>query len=272
MKISIIMPNRNGERYIDQAIRSVLIQRQDTEVDLEFLVIDGASTDASLQIVDRYRPDIARIISEKDSGPASAINKGLRLATGDIVGWLNADDYYYPGTLARVIAAVKKRPGHAVYFGRCPIVDEIGLEIRKGITVFKEMFFPLSSRFTIQCINYISQPGTFFTRRAFEQAGLLREDLHAAFDYEFFLRLWRQGGAVRITGGPVAAFRWHEVSISGRGFGRQFREEYEAAVRDAGRFSPQALCHWFVRWGIVGSYSLMEIHRRKSGRRTGQGT
>ena len=271
MKISIIMPNRNGDRYIEQAIRSVLAQRQDKEVELEFLVIDGASTDTSLQIIDRYLPDIARVISEKDRGPASAINKGLRLATGEIIGWLNADDYYFPGALARMVEVVKKRPGHAIYFGRCPIIGETGVEIRKGITAFKECFFPASSRFTIQCINYLSQPATFFTRGAFERAGPLREDLRAAFDYEFFLRLWRQGGAARIPGKPVAAFRWHEVSISGLDFERQFREEYEAAVRDAGRFSPQALCHWFVRWGIVGSYSLMAIYRRKSGRRAGQG-
>ncbi len=256
------MPNRNGGRYIEQAIRSVLSQRQDDGVDLEFLVIDGASTDDSLRIIERHRAEIAHLVSEQDAGPASAINKGLRLATGDVIGWLNADDYYYPGALARVIEAAKKRPDHALYFGHCPIVNETGLEIRKGITLFKEMFFPLSSRFTIQCINYLSQPATFFTRRAFEQAGFLREDLRAAFDYEFFLRLWRLGGAVRMAGGPVAAFRWHEGSISGQVFGRQFREEYEAAVRDSGRFSPQALCHWFVRWGIVGSYSLMARHRR----------
>jgi hypothetical protein len=79
----------------------------------------------------------------------------------------------------------------------------------------------------------------------------------AAWDYEFILRLWRCGNTVHIPGAPTAAFRWHEQSISGQNFRIQFQEEYEAARADAGRFSPQTLLHFFVRWGIVGIYSLM---------------
>lgn len=261
MKVSIITPNRNGARYLETCIRSVLAQREEG-VDLQYIFIDGASTDASLEIAGRFRDRIDAFVSEPDQGPASAINKGLRLAQGEIVGWLNADDVYRPGALRRVVDAMQANPGRALCFGRCPIVDEDGREIRRGITKFKEMFFPVSSRFTIQCINYISQPAAFFRRPAVEKAGHLREDLKAAFDYDFILRLWRHGGAARIGGAPLAAFRWHESSISGRGFARQFREEFDAAVRDAGRFSLQALIHLGVRWGIVGSYSLMALARR----------
>lgn len=268
MKVSIITPNFNGERYLEGCIRSILDQRQ-PGLELEYIVVDGGSRDGSMAIVDRYRAELAHVISEPDRGPADAINKGLRLATGELVGWLNADDTYYPGALQRVAAVMTAQPGRALCFGHCPIVDEAGQEIRGGITRFKEAFFPFSGRFTIQCINYISQPATFFRRSAVTTAGLLRDDLKCAWDYDFILRVWRQGGAVWVRNPPLAAFRWHEGSISGRNFALQFKEEWEAAARDAGRFSLQALLHLGVRWGIVGSYSWMARQRI---RRKAEGT
>jgi GT2 family glycosyltransferase len=196
-------------------------------------------------------------VREKDTGPANAINRGLKMATGDILAWLNADDFYEPGALALVAAAFEQNPDMAFCFGRCRIVDEKGQEIRKGITRFKECFYPVSSRFTFQTINYISQPAMFFRRTAFEAAGPLREDLRAAWDYEFILRLWRQGRAKVLFGAPLAAFRWHACSISGQHFRQQFQEEYEAARADAGWYAPQTLLHAGVRFGIVAIYSWM---------------
>lgn len=258
--ITVITPNWNGARFIERCLLSVLGQRE-PGVELEYIVVDGGSTDGSLEIIDRYRDGMARVISEKDQGPASAINKGLQLATGDVVAWLNADDFYFPGSLARVARAFAEHPGKALGFGRCLIVDEEDKEIRRGITRFKEFFFPISCRFAIQSINYISQPAMFFRRAAMDKAGLLREDLKAAWDYDYTLRLWRQGGGFHLPGNPLSAFRWHEGSISGQHFRRQFKEEYDVAVADAGRISPQGLLHLGVRWGIVGSYSVMSWRR-----------
>ena len=260
MKISIVTPVYNSAPFVDEAITSVLSQR-DSGVQLEYIVVDGGSTDGSLDIVRQHDADISLIISESDRGPADAVNKGLRRASGDILCWLNADDRYYPGALNRVVSTMAEHPQTALVFGHCPIIDTAGREIRRGITLFKEAFFPLSSRFTIQCINYLSQPATFFRRAAFEKAGPLREDLTAAWDYDLFLRLWRHGSAVRVGGDPLAAFRWHETSISGRQFRLQFKEEWDAAARDAGPYSLQALLHLGVRWGIVGSYSAMAALR-----------
>lgn len=265
VKISVITPNRNGGRFLEACVQSVLAQRA-AGVAVEYIVVDGGSTDESLAILDRCRGELDALIVEPDSGPADAINKGLRRATGDVVGWLNADDYLLPGALARVAETMARHPARALCFGRCPIVDEQGAEIRRGITRFKEAFFPVSSRFAFQCINYVSQPATYFRRQAMERAGPLREDLKAAFDYDFFLRLWRHGGAIRVPGGPLAAFRWHAASISGQQFRRQFREEFEAARADAGACSLQTLLHFGVRWGIVGSYTVMAWRRRRGAR------
>ncbi|HMP76463.1 MAG TPA: glycosyltransferase family 2 protein [Kiritimatiellia bacterium] len=261
LKISIITPNWNGAAHLDACLRSIHAQRV-PGVELEHIVLDGGSTDGSHAILDRHRDGIDHLVIEADRGPADAINKGLRVASGDWVGWLNADDLYAPGALARAVSVAQRRPDAALLFGRCTIIDESDHEIRKGITRFKECFFPFSSRFTFQCINYISQPATLFRRSAVESAGPLREDLKAAFDYEFFLRLLRQGPAVRVPGSPLASFRWHPASISGQHFARQFREEYEAARADAGRFSPQTLIHLGVRWGIVASYTWMTRRAR----------
>lgn len=262
MKISVITPNFNGERYLRECIESVLAQRCEA-VELEHILIDGASTDGSPAIIEEYRGELAQVVSEPDRGPAHAINKGLALATGDVLAWLNADDMYYPGALERVAGVMEAVPWCALCFGHCPIVGQDGREIRRAITRFKELFFPTASRFTIQCINYVSQPAMFFRRSAFEDAGPLREDLTAAWDYELILRLWRRGGGVVAWGKPLAAFRWHEHSISGQNYATQFREEWQVASTDAGRFSLQSLLHLAVRFGIVSVYSLMAMLRRR---------
>jgi glycosyltransferase involved in cell wall biosynthesis len=266
LKFSIITPNKNSGRFLEETIRSVISQKE-FDIDLEYIVIDGGSTDESLKIIRSYEQDISQIISEPDQGPVSAINKGLRLASGEIVAWLNADDRYHPGALKRVTKIMTEYPEKALCFGACRIIDEAGLEIRRGITRFKEAFFPISSQFTIQCLNYISQPAMFFRRSSLEAAGYLRKDLVAAWDYDFILRLWRQGGAAYVPGPPLSDFRRHPASISARRFTLQFKEEFDVAASDAGWLSPQTWIHWIVRWGIVGAYTLMAASRMNKGPR-----
>jgi glycosyltransferase involved in cell wall biosynthesis len=116
-------------------------------VQLEYIVVDGKSTDGSIDILDKYREEIDVLIIEEDTGPANAINKGFARASGDIISWLNADDIYYPGTLKRVAEVMGNSESASFCFGKCPIIDEEGGEIRHGITRFKELFFPISSHF-----------------------------------------------------------------------------------------------------------------------------
>jgi len=253
MKISIITPTFNSANSLPATLDRILSQTGDFE--LETIVVDGGSTDATLEILARYQSRLTHVISEPDQGPADAINKGLRSCTGEVINWINADDLLAPGALDRVARHVRANPDRALCFGRCRIVDTSGQEIRRAITGFKEMFYPFSSRFTLQCINYISQPAMFFRRSAMEQAGFLRTDLKAAWDYEYVLRLWRHGGASRVRGVPLADFCWRPDSISGAHFHTQFQEELDVAVADAGPFSPQAWIHRLVRWGIVTIYT-----------------
>jgi len=265
MRFSIVTPNYNGEKYLARTLDSILLQKNEG-IDLELIVVDGMSTDGSVKILEKYAPNIAHLVIEKDTGPANAINKGFAVASGDIVAWLNADDLYFPGALKRVRQMFERQEGLSLCFGRCPIIDENGAEIRTLITRFKEYFFPLSSQFTFQCINYISQPALFFSREAMVRAGKLREDMVAAWDYEFMLKLWHFGKGAVIPGGPVAAFRWHEQSISGQNYKIQFKEELDAVVAELGRWKLQVLLHHCVRWGIVGAYNGMANVRKLKNR------
>ena len=263
MKITVVTPNFNGEAFLEACIQSILAQRAEG-IDLQYIVMDAGSTDGSLAILERYRDQIDLIHSGPDDGPADAINKGFKHASGELLAWLNADDLYHPRALARAIEAFETNPKAAICFGHCPIIDPMGNEIRKPITRFKECFYPLSSRFTFQCINYISQPAMVFRRTAWEQAGPLRTDLHAAWDYDLVLRLLHHGRATRLHRPPLASFRWTPHSISGSSFRTQFREEYEAAIQDAGGASIQGLLHLMVWGGIIGAYSLMEKQRNNN--------
>jgi glycosyltransferase involved in cell wall biosynthesis len=264
VKITVVTPNLNGMPFLEATLASVARQTGDG-LDVEYIVVDGGSTDGSLECLARYGDLVSQVIELPASGPAAAINAGFAAATGDVVAWLNSDDVYRDNALARVVAEFTAHPDLAMTFGHCPIIDEEDNEIRHFITWFKECFFPLSSRATLQIINYISQPATFFSRRAIQEAGPIREDMKAAFDYEFLLRLWRTGPVRWLKNPAVSCFRWHERSISAGHFETQFREELDVARRDAGRFSLQYLLHTLVRIGIVGSYKAMAHQRKRRG-------
>src|SRR5687768_2251879 len=122
-RVSIVTPSFNQSSYLEQTILSVLDQ---DHPDIEYVVIDGASTDQSVEIISKYKDKLAYWVSEKDNGQAEAINKGLAHATGDIVAWLNSDDYYLPGTISAAIKVFEENPDVALVHGDMLAVDEDG--------------------------------------------------------------------------------------------------------------------------------------------------
>ena len=161
MKISVIMPVYNGGRFIRQSMESVLSQEGDFE--LEYIICDGLSKDDTVAVAEEYagRDSRVKVISRKDNGPGDAINYGFNLATGDIGCWLNADDCFLPGALAKVAAYFSDPGSREWLYGRCIIVDENGRETRKAITLYKEIIGLFFSRNILLCENYIIQPGRF---------------------------------------------------------------------------------------------------------------
>ncbi|WP_214073510.1 glycosyltransferase family 2 protein [Mucilaginibacter sp. dw_454] len=176
-KISVITPSYNQGGFIEQTILSVIGQQYPN---LEYIIIDGGSTDNTVEVIKKYGQYITYWISESDNGQADAINKGFERATGDILCWLNSDDYYLPGVLAKV-AGLLDTSQPQLLFGNCIHLDE-----SKNFT--HGSYFDPQKPWDINTGDYITQPSSFWTRKAWEQTGPLNAELHFGFDWEWYAR------------------------------------------------------------------------------------
>lgn len=260
-KVTVITPSFNSAKFIEICIKSIAIQRTET-FKVRHIIMDGGSTDGTAEIVKPFLNDDTEFISKSDKGPADAINQGIALSSSEYVCWLNADDVYEPGALERAVAMLEAHPKASFCFGHCPIINEEGIEIRKFITRFKELFFPIASQMVFQTLNFISQPSVLFRSSAVREAGELCFDLKAAWDYDFLLRIWKIGPAVRVKA-TQAYFRWTPQSISGQNFEVQFKEAFAAAVKQAGYWKPWIWIHWICIRFIILLYWMMTFKHRK---------
>jgi FkbM family methyltransferase len=180
-RISIITPSFNQGPFLEQTMRSVLDQ---TYPDLEYIVVDGGSTDNSVDIIRRYSDRLAYWISEPDRGQTDALNKGFSRATGDIVAWINSDDFYYPGAFAAAVERFSADPELGLLYGRGNRVAESG----EVICEF-EATRPFNLEALVYGVDYILQPTTFMRRQALHEVGPFDPRLHYAFDWELWMRL-----------------------------------------------------------------------------------
>lgn len=205
-KISIITPSLNQAAYIEKTISSVLGQRYPN---LEYIIIDGGSSDGTVDIIRKFEAQLAYWISESDRGQSDAINKGLKLATGDIVGYLNSDDYYLEGAFKRVADAYRNDQTVDLWHGRCQIVDQHGAKIDQRVGSIKRYEEILDLWDVWWNGRNFVQPEVFWTRRIGQQVGSFREDLHWVMDYEYWLRILFTGAKVGFVDAELAAFRLH---------------------------------------------------------------
>ncbi len=259
MKISIITPSLNQGKFIERTIKSVLSQQFDGE--LEYWVIDGGSSDETIDILRKYESRL-NWISEKDHGLADAVNKGLQRCTGAIIGWLNSDDLYLPGALARVAGFFSRNPEYQWAYGKCLIIDENEREIYRSVTRYKNLSLNRYSYKRLLAENYISQPAVFFGRSLINSTGSLDTGLKYAMDYNLWLRFGERYPAGVIPE-YLSAFRRHSGSLSENYTRNQFIEQYAVAKsKDPGRWI--LTLHRFNIYKIIWGYRVLNLISKKA--------
>ena len=179
---SIITPSFNQGPFLEETIESVLAQTYDP---IEYIVIDGGSTDSSVEIIKKYADRLAHWVSEPDRGQSNGINKGLELFSGAIIGWLNSDDTLMPDSVARVVEAMQDTP--TVIHGSVRLIDAESRMTARPKLSKRNQEFGLQ---TIVGEGLVNQPGAFWNRASMERAGYLNEDLNYIMDYELLRSVW----------------------------------------------------------------------------------
>jgi glycosyltransferase involved in cell wall biosynthesis len=222
---TIVTPTFNAIATVRETLAS--IQAQSGEID--HVVIDGGSTDGTVALLEEEAAaGRLRFVSEPDDGLSDAFNKGVAMATGDLIGWLNADDVYEPGALAAVAAAAEASPSAEWVVGHCSIMGEDGSVSRKAVTSYKDFLLRHYSFALHLTNNFVSSPATFVRRDVLNELGALDTRFKYSADYDLWLRLGKRG-APAFAREPVARFRMGEGSLSITGFETQFKEHAQNA-------------------------------------------
>ena len=221
-KISLVTPSYNQGQFIEETIRSVLLQGYPN---LEYIIMDGGSTDNSVEIIKTYEPWITEWVSESDRGQSDAINKGFAKASGQIFGWLNSDDYLLPDALRSVAEAYCKVPNDGGWFGGCERVTADGrpMSVRHPHRLDLDGLADKSN-------NWIMQPACFFSAKAWRTCGPLDRSLAHAMDFDLWLKIAGQYSIEKIDA-VLAAARIHEGAKTQAQRGMMFAEVWTVQIR-----------------------------------------
>jgi glycosyltransferase involved in cell wall biosynthesis len=254
--VSIVVPTLNQAQFIEQTLASIVGQNWPA---LELIVMDGGSTDGTREIVERY--PVARFVSERDSGQGDAINKGFRLATGDVLAWLNSDDYYLPLAIARAVTALGDVSKPRLVYGGCLLLFETDNTAKLARP------HPYDAD-ELRVHDFIHQPATFWTRALWEQTGELNVDFHYVLDWDFWVRA-SKFTRLHPLDECLAVYRFHGAHKTGANNRRRTEEilgfierngsaEWNAAFNDVANRLP-AMSQTWERWGARGHYRLHKL-------------
>jgi glycosyltransferase involved in cell wall biosynthesis len=204
-RVSIVTISFNQGRLLERAIRSVL--EQDYQ-DIEYIVVDPGSTDGSRDIIERYRQQISKVILEPDKGPANGLNKGFAAASGEIFGYINADDAYLPGAITKAVAAFHARPDSDVVYAHSYIVNSSGEFVRRSRSI------PFDLRLYAYGGVVVMQQSTFFRRQAFETVGGFNEINRTSWDSELLVDCARSGSKFTLIDDYWSLFAIYPGSIT----------------------------------------------------------
>ena len=254
--ISIVTPSFNQGRYLGETLDSILGQGYPS---LDYIVMDGGSTDQSVEVIRARQQRLAFWQSEPDHGQAAALNQGFGRARGIIFGWLNSDDLHMPGTLRTVANALAGCADEAVVlYGGCELFRDTGSIIERRSAVGFD-------RIRLQTTDFLDQPSVFFTRTAWERVGPLDESLHYAFDWDWFLRAAKVCRFIQCDQ-VLSRYRIHSQHKTGTGGLRRW-EEMSEVVR---RHSPDEVIRHYqyllacpdARWWLNKRMRLAQFFRR----------
>jgi len=204
-KVTVVTISFNQVAYLERAIRSVLSQDYPA---VEYIIVDAGSTDGSRAVIERYRERLAQVILETDQGPADGLNKGFARASGEICGYLNADDEYLPSAVSRAVQAFEQHPAASAVYAHGHIIDAKGQSIRR----FR------STRFSpwryVHGGAGVMQQATFFRRRAWEEVGGFNRDSKLIWDVELLIDFVLAGMELHLVNDQWGLFRVHQATIT----------------------------------------------------------
>ena len=227
-KITIVTPSYNQNDFIEETILSVI--NQDYK-NIEFIIIDGGSTDGSVETIQKYEKSLSFWISRKDDGQSDAIHKGFKMATGDIVCWLNSDDFFIPGALTNVAKSFEKNPTTDILLGDS-MYSDINSNIIKYYRYTKPHLFMAK-----QGVIAFGQQSMFFNRKFYLKSGGLLTDFCYCMDSEFIHRAIKSRSNFTLMHYGSGVFRWHEKMKSKLIGGRKAEEESIIANKYYSNFS-----------------------------------
>ena len=236
-RISIVTPSLNQGRFLQDCIDSIRAQNWP---DVEHFVIDGGSSDTTLDVIRDNEKWLTGYISEPDKGAADAINKGISKCKGDIVAWLNADDFYLPGAFQAVTEAYRTAPEASFWFGNGIRADELG----QKTAVFNNGPVLYSHEALLSGLDYILQPSTFMNGGLLRQLGGLDESLRWSFDWDLWIRLAKLASPHPIEAILAASREWGETLTATGGFRRVEEIRRLAECHSGHPMTPGALCYW----------------------------
>ncbi len=202
-RITIVMPSYNQSQYIEESIQSILDQDYPS---LEFMILDGGSSDGSQEIIQRYARDLAFWQSQPDKGQTDALIQGFERATGDLLGWVNSDDVLLPGALQSIAQAYGSNPECGLFGGNFVIIDKVGRIIRCIRLPAQAALFARHGLFAF------CQPGSFFKRQDYQAVGGLNADFYSVMDADLYFRMILNGTRYAHINKYIAGFRIHEMS------------------------------------------------------------
>lgn len=235
--VSIITPSFNQSRYIEATIKSVLTQDYPR---IEYIVVDGGSTDGTVDIIRKHEGEISSWVSEKDKGQTDAINKGFARATGEILAWINSDDTYEPGAVASAVNYLLEHPEVGMVYGDCNFINEDGNVIGKFNAAQTD------HRLIRQGYVHIPQQTMFFRADLWKQVGPLDPSFYFAMDYDLWTRISART-EIKYVPQTWANFRLHTSGKTIMADDRCWPEMIRVHYRDGGSFFSVIVAKYYIR-------------------------